>query len=112
MRGFGGLAVASILPVVICGDRLWRRQSSRLLAGTQTGTEFTMWKGNALTLLADHPMTEAAWETSRNAPTMLEVVRGRSRERKLRLLACACAPYRWSSLVGDDFRRAVMVAEQ
>jgi hypothetical protein len=43
---------------------------------------------------------------------MLEVVRGRSGDRKLRLLACACARYRWSGLVEDEYRRAVAAAEQ
>lgn len=57
-------------------------------------------------------MTEMEWETCQNVPAMLEVVRGRIGDRKLRLLACACARSRWSGLVEDEFRQAVAVAEQ
>jgi hypothetical protein len=57
-------------------------------------------------------MTEAEWGACQNAPAMLEVVRGRTGDRKLRLLACACARYRWSGLVEDEYRRAVTAAEQ
>jgi hypothetical protein len=57
-------------------------------------------------------MTEAEWAADRNAAEMLDVVRGRTGERKLRLLACACARFRWSGLVEDEFRRAVTIAEQ
>jgi hypothetical protein len=37
---------------------------------------------------------------------------GRVGERKMRLLACACARSRWSGLVEDEYRQAVAVAER
>jgi hypothetical protein len=43
---------------------------------------------------------------------MLQVLRGRSGERKMRLLACACARSLWPGLVEEEFRRAVEVAER
>src|SRR4051794_9575089 len=45
LQGVGGLGIASIFSIVIWGDRLGRIQFSRLLAGTQTGTEFTVGMG-------------------------------------------------------------------
>lgn len=57
-------------------------------------------------------MTEAEWELSRDATAMLKALRGRSGERKMRLLACACARSLWSGLVEEEFRRAVEVAER
>jgi hypothetical protein len=57
-------------------------------------------------------MTEVEWETCEDAPAMLRFIRGRSGHRKLRLLACACARSRWSWLVEDEYRQAVVVAER
>jgi hypothetical protein len=57
-------------------------------------------------------MTEAEWNTCDDALAMLRFLRERSGERKLRLLACACARSRWSGLVEEEYRRAVEVAEQ
>src|SRR4051812_39889113 len=57
-------------------------------------------------------MTASEWEVCGDAPAMLREVRGRVGDRKLRLLACACARSRWSGLVEDEYRRAVEVAER
>jgi hypothetical protein len=57
-------------------------------------------------------LTEAEWDLSQDATAMLQVLRGRSGERKLRLLACACARSRWSGLVEEEYRRAVEIAER
>jgi len=57
-------------------------------------------------------VTEAEWDLSRDATAMLQLLRGRSGERKMRLLACACARCRWSGLVEEEYRRAVEVAER
>jgi hypothetical protein len=57
-------------------------------------------------------MTEDEWERTDDARAMLRFTRGNGGERKLRLLACACARARWGGLVEDEFRRAVQVAEQ
>src|SRR5262249_11166615 len=52
------------------------------------------------------------WATCQNGPAMLELIRGNSGDRKPRLLACACARYRWSGHVEDEHRRPVAAAEQ
>jgi len=57
-------------------------------------------------------MTEAEWDTCTEATAMFQFLRGRSGERKMRLLACACARSRWSGLVEDEFRKAVEIAER
>lgn len=57
-------------------------------------------------------MTDTEWDLSQDATAMLEALRGRSGERKMRLLACACARSLWSGLVEEEFRRAVEVAER
>ena len=38
-------------------------------------------------------MTEAEWLTCNDPTRMLEFLRGKASERKLRLYACACAPH-------------------
>src|SRR5262249_10143474 len=57
-------------------------------------------------------LTEAEWELSRDATAMLHLLRGKSGERKMRLLACACARSRWSGLVEEEYRKAVEIAER
>ena len=57
-------------------------------------------------------MTEFEWLTCNDAAAMLEVLRNRTGDRKLRLFACACARDIWSELSEDDCRRAVDVAER
>jgi hypothetical protein len=60
----------------------------------------------------NNPMTEDEWAACESASTMLRALHGRAGQRKLRLLACACARSRWSGLVEEEYRRAVEVAEQ
>jgi hypothetical protein len=57
-------------------------------------------------------VTEAEWVGCQDATAMLRLLRGKAGERKLRLLACACARFRWSGLVEPEYRRAVEVAER
>src|SRR5262245_34256186 len=57
-------------------------------------------------------VTDAEWDLSRDATAMLQALRGRGGERKMRLLACACARSLWPGLVEEEFRRAVEVAER
>src|SRR5579884_696324 len=58
------------------------------------------------------PMTEVEWQVCEDALTMLRFLWGRVGQRKLRLLACACARSRWAGLVEAEYRRAVVIAER
>lgn len=57
-------------------------------------------------------MTEQEWMECKDPQPMLQFLRGRADNRRLRLLACACARQQWSGLVENEFRRAVEIAEQ
>lgn len=57
-------------------------------------------------------MKEADWLASSNARHLLQGVRSRLGDRKLRLLACACCRRVWHLLVSECSRRAVAVAER
>ena len=57
-------------------------------------------------------MTEAEWRTSNDPVPMLEFVRGRASERRLRLLGAAYARVLWERLGDERSRRAVVAAEQ
>jgi hypothetical protein len=57
-------------------------------------------------------MTDVEWGACSDASLMLRLIRGKCGDRKLRLLACACARSRWSGLIEDEYRRAVEVAER
>jgi hypothetical protein len=56
-------------------------------------------------------MTEADWLTATDPTPMLEYVRGKASERKLRLLGVAIARAGWDQLEDDRSRRAVEMAE-
>jgi hypothetical protein len=56
-------------------------------------------------------MTEAEWEVCAEPVAMLEQVRRRATDRKLRLFACGCLRRAWHLLTDDHARRAVEVAE-
>jgi hypothetical protein len=57
-------------------------------------------------------MTEQEWLECSDPLKMLEFVRGKASERKLRLFACACCRLVWKELVDDRVRRAIQLAEQ
>ncbi len=57
-------------------------------------------------------MTEAEWARSTEAAPMLEFLRGRSSDRKLRLFAVACCRRVWESLKNKRSRRAAKIAEK
>jgi hypothetical protein len=57
-------------------------------------------------------MTEAEWLAGTDPRPMLDVFWGRSRDRKLRLFACACVRRVWDSLTDPRSRIAVEVAER
>lgn len=57
-------------------------------------------------------MTESEWLNCEDAAAMLEVLRDRTGDRKLRLFACACARDVWSQLSEFDCLNAVEVAER
>jgi hypothetical protein len=57
-------------------------------------------------------MTESEWLTSEDPTPMLECLRGKVSDRKLRLFACACVRRVWRFLDLAVSRRAVEVTEQ
>jgi hypothetical protein len=56
-------------------------------------------------------MTEEEWLASDDRQPMLEFLRGKQSDRKLRLFACACCRQIWDHLV-DDSRGALVVVER
>lgn len=57
-------------------------------------------------------MTEAAWLSCRTSRKLMEFLRGRLSERKLRLVGCACLRAAWPELALPEIRTAVEVAER
>jgi hypothetical protein len=57
-------------------------------------------------------MTEDEWNACDDATAMMRSLRGRIGDRKLRLLACACARTRWSRIDHEEYRSAVVLAER
>jgi hypothetical protein len=57
-------------------------------------------------------MTEAEWLKCNDPRPMLELLRGKASERKLRLLAVACCRRVWNALEGGTDREAVEVTER
>jgi hypothetical protein len=57
-------------------------------------------------------VTEAEWRACTDPVAMLEYVRERAGDRKLRLFAVACCRHNWDALAADSSRDAVEAAEQ
>jgi AcrR family transcriptional regulator len=57
-------------------------------------------------------MTEAEWLTTTDPRPMLDFLRPRASNRKLRLFACGCGRQLWSRLDDERSRRSVEVAER
>src|SRR5580692_518116 len=65
----------------------------------------------SLTSEVSDVMNEEDWLICDNPAPMLEFLKGKASERKLRLFACACCRRIWP-LLADDGRRAVALAER
>jgi hypothetical protein len=57
-------------------------------------------------------MTEAEWLACADSKPMLEYLRGKASDRKLRLLACACCRKTWELLTHEGSGQVVEVAER
>jgi hypothetical protein len=57
-------------------------------------------------------MTEAEWLTSEDPWPMLEFLKGKASERKIRLFACACCRRIWDLITEERHRKAVELVEQ
>jgi hypothetical protein len=57
-------------------------------------------------------MTEAEWLECEDLQKMLEFLRGKASDRKLRLFACGCARQEWHLLIDEKSQQAIVLAEQ
>src|SRR5262245_51670594 len=57
-------------------------------------------------------MTEAEWLACTDPLPMLDFLRGKVSDRKVRLFVCACCRAVWKSIPLGDFRGAVLTAER
>jgi hypothetical protein len=57
-------------------------------------------------------MTEAEWLACADPTAMLEFLRGKASDRKLRLFACACCRRLWHLMAEGSWRQAVEMAER
>jgi hypothetical protein len=57
-------------------------------------------------------MTESEWLACTDPGPMLEFLRGKASDRKLRLFACACCRHVWDLLLDERSRKAIDAAEQ
>jgi hypothetical protein len=105
------VAVSTVLGATFPEYPVWKREAEEKLAKQERRTKemrgFFQPPGEAE---RRDGMTEQEWLACTNSQPMLEFLRGKASERKLRLFACACCRRVWKLLSDKYSRKALKIA--